>query len=101
MIIRVTPQVLKDQSNLVLDDIRTIEKNWGKITDLVNGSKSYWEGDASETHIRLFKDVEEEVNKLIGRLKQNPVKPQTMAGVYEVTEGEAEAGAAELPEDLF
>lgn len=101
MTIRVTPQVLKDQSNLVIEDIKSIKKHWEGIEDLVKGSKSYWEGDASDTHLRLLKDVEDDVNKLIERLGENPVKLQMMAGVYEVAEGDAQAASAELPEDVF
>ena len=101
MTIRVTPQVLKDQSNLVIGDIKDIKKHWRDIVDLVNGSKNYWEGDASDIHIRILKDVEDDINKLIDRLGQNPVKLQMMAGVYETTEAEAEGASADLPEDLF
>lgn len=101
MIIKVTPAELKNQSNQVLADIKSIEQHWKSMGDLVNGTKNYWEGDASNTHIRIYKDVEDDVNKIITRLKENPVKLQTMAGVYEETEQNAESKAAELPTDVF
>lgn len=101
MVIRVTPQELRNQSNQVLADIREIEKHWQGISDLVNGTKTYWEGDAGTTHMGIYKDAEEEVNKIIKRLKDNPVKLQTMAGVYDSAEAAAEASAAELPADVF
>lgn len=101
MNIRVTPQELRDQSVQVEEDIKAIEKHWKAITDLVNGTKNYWEGEASITHIGIYQDVEEEVNAIIRRLAENPVKLQTMAGVYETTERTAEAAAAELPSDVF
>lgn len=101
MNIKVTPQELLNQSNLVLEDIREIEKHWKGITDLVNGTKNYWEGEASSTHIGIYQDVEEEVNAIIKRLGDNPVKLQIMAGVYEGAERTAEAAAATLPSDVF
>lgn len=101
MIIKVTPSELRNQSNQVLADIKAIEKHWKGIGDIVRGTKGYWEGDASNTHIRIFRDVEEDVSKIIGRLKENPVKLQTMAGVYDEAESAAGDTAAELPTDVF
>ena len=101
MIIRVTPQELKNQSNQVLADIKSIEGHWKSIASLVKGSKNYWEGDASNTHIRIYKDVEDDVNEIIKRLKENPVKLQIMAGVYDEAERTAETQAAQLPSDVF
>lgn len=101
MIIKVTPAELRNQSNQVLADIKAIEKHWKSIGDIVTGTKNYWEGDASNTHIRIYRDVEDDVNKIIDRLKENPVKLQTMAGIYDEAESAAEAKAAELPTDVF
>ncbi|MBR0308479.1 MAG: WXG100 family type VII secretion target [Mogibacterium sp.] len=101
MVIKVTPAELKNQSNQVLTDIKAIEKHWKNIESLVKGTKNYWEGDASNTHIRIYRDVKDDVDKILKRLKENPVKLQQMAGVYEETEGMAENTANELPTDLF
>ena len=101
MIIKVTPAELKNQSNQVSADIKSIEKHWKSIGDIVRGTKNYWEGDASSTHIRIYKDVEDDVNKILARMRENPVKLLTMAGIYEETETNAEAQAAELPTDIF
>lgn len=101
MIIKVTPAELKNQANQVSSDIKSIEKHWNSISDLVNGTRTYWEGDASDTHIRIYKDVEEDVNKIIARMKENPVKLLAMAGIYDDAEQSAESTASELPTDVF
>lgn len=101
MIIKVTPEELKNQSNQVSEDIKAIEKHWRSISNLVNGTKTYWEGDASNTHIRIYKDVEDDVNKIIARMKENPVKLLTMAGIYDEAEQNAVSMSAELPTDIF
>ena len=101
MVIKVTPAELKNQSNQVLTDIKAIEKHWKNIESLVKGTKNYWEGDASNTHIRIYRDVKDDVDKILKRLNENPVKLQQMAGVYEVNEGYAVNTANELPTDLF
>ena len=69
MVIKVTPAELKNQSNQVLTDIKAIEKHWKNIESLVKGTKNYWEGDASNTHIRIYRDVKDDVDKILKRLK--------------------------------
>ena len=49
----------------------------------------------------IYRDVKDDVDKILKRLKENPVKLQQMAGVYEVNEGYAVNTANELPTDLF
>ena len=101
MFIKVTPTELKNQSDQVLADIKSIESHWKGIGTLINGTKNYWEGEASNTHVRIYKDIEDDVNKVITRLKENPVKLQTMAGVYDEAESSAEAAASQLPTNVF
>lgn len=101
MFIKVTPTELKNQSNQVLADIKSIEKHWKNIGTIVKGTKNYWEGEASNTHLKIYKDIEDDVNKVIKRLKENPVKLQTMAGVYDEAETNAVSAASELPTDIF
>lgn len=101
MRIRVTPQELKNQSNQVASDIKSIENHWKSIESIIKGTKNYWEGDASNTHIRLYKDVADDVREILKRLKGNPIKLQMMAGVYDEAEHAAETQAAGLPSDLF
>lgn len=101
MNIRVTPEALKNQSGLVAADIKEIEKHWEAISDLVAGTRNYWEGEAAGEHTGIYNDLKDEISGLIKRLGQNPVKLQMMAGVYDAAETKAEATAAELPADVF
>lgn len=101
MKIRVTPQELKNQSDQVASDIRSIENHWKSIESIIKGSRNYWEGDASNTHIRIYKDVADDVRDILKRLRENPIKLQMMAGVYDETEQNAETQAEGLPSDLF
>ena len=101
MIIKVTPAELKKQADQVKDDINEIERLWEAISDKVEGSKNYWEGDASREHMRIYEDIQDDVEKSIKKLKENPKKLMTMAGIYEEAETNAEAGAEQLPTDLF
>ena len=99
--LRVDTNVMKDQSNLVRNDINNIKRHWEKISSLINGTRGYWEGEASDAHIRIYRDIEDDVNKIIQRLEENPVKLQIEAGVYEAAETAATAEGSSLPTDIF
>lgn len=101
IILRVDTNVLKDQSNLVRDDIREIERCWNNIGKLINGTRGYWEGEASDAHIKVYRDIEPDVVKVIQRLKQNPVKLQMDAGIYDGTEQAISAEVTALPNEVF
>ena len=99
--IRVTPTELKNQSDQVIADIRLIKKSWQEIGRLIQGSKGYWEGEASDAHIAAYNDMKDEAEKVLVRLGENPVKLQQMAGVYIAGEQDAAAVAKTLPDNVF
>lgn len=101
MIIKVTTSELENQSKQVEADIKSIEKHWKQIEDIINGTRYYWEGEASDTHFRIYKDVEGDVSRILARMRENPEKLLTMAGIYKETEMNAESQAAKLPTDIF
>ena len=99
--LRVDTNVMKDQSNLVRNDVKNIERHWKSIIQLVERTKSYWEGEASDTHIKIFRDIEPDVETVLKRLNENPVKLQMEAGVYEAAEQEVASVGNSLPDDIF
>lgn len=99
--LRVDTNVMKDQSNLVRNDVKNIERHWKSIGKLINGTKNYWAGEASDAHFKLYKEIEADVDKIIQRLNENPVKLQMEAGVYEAAEQAATAEGNALPNDIF
>jgi WXG100 family type VII secretion target len=101
IMLRVTTEVLKDQSNQVRSDVQNIQRRWQNIQKLINGTRSYWEGEASDAHIKVYRDVEDDVTKIIQRLAENPVKLQQMAGIYDADEAKAAQTANSLPTEVF
>lgn len=99
--LRVDTNVMKDQSNLVRDDVKSIERHWRNICKLIKNTRSYWEGEASDAHIKIFREIEPEVEKVLKNLNENPVKLQTAAGVYDATEQELTSVGNSLPDDIF
>ena len=98
---KAAPEELKYLSDSALEYIKSIERCWDSITGLITGTTSYWEGDASNAHIRIYKDVEDDVNEIITRLKDNLMDFRMMNGIYEESGQNDEPKAAELPADVF
>ncbi len=99
--IRVNTEVLKNQSDQVMSDLDRIEKSWQEIGRIIKGSKGYWEGDASEAHVRVYEEMKDDAEKVLKRLKENPVKLQQMAGIYVEAETQNKAVSGQLPNDVF
>ena len=99
--VKVNTDIMKDQANLVRNDVRNIDKHWKSICKLVQSTRSYWEGEASDTHFKVFHDVEPDVTKVITRLDSNHEKLMIEAGVYEAAEKNAEGEANSLVSDIF
>ncbi|MBR0373658.1 MAG: WXG100 family type VII secretion target [Mogibacterium sp.] len=99
--IKVTPEVLKAQSNQVMDDLRKIERSWQEIGRLIDGSRGYWQGEASDAHVSIYNELKGDGDRIVQRLKENPIKLQQMAGIYDATEQEAKGLSNQLPSDAF
>jgi hypothetical protein len=47
------------------DSILKIAKHWGEICRIVEGSKSYWEGDSADAHNRIYEDVKRDMDEVL------------------------------------
>lgn len=99
--LKVTPEELKKKSDEISKEISAIETDFGKIEQLVTDTKKYWEGEASDQHIKSFNKMKDDLKTIIKRLKEHPKDLQEMAGVYEETEQAIKQIASALPVDLL
>ena len=99
--LKVSPDALRTKAQEISGQIQTIENNWNRIYDLIQNSKSYWQGEASDYHRKYLKDNNEEIKKLLKRLNEHPVDLQKMAGVYIEAENQAVQLASALPDDVI
>ncbi len=99
--LKVKTEVLQIQASNVKNEISAIEKEWRNIETLIKRSKGYWEGDASNQHIKYYMEVKEPVNKVIKRLKEHPTDLLKMAGIYSAAEQEAAGLANVLPDEVI
>lgn len=99
--LKVTPDVLKTQAQTIQNEIGVIEKQWSNIETLINRSKGYWEGDASQQHINYYGEIKEPVMQVIKRLKEHPTDLLKMAGIYDAVEKEAAGLTNSLPDEVI
>ena len=99
--LKVSPQQLKSKSAEIKKSIDAFEKNWNQASQLIRASKSYWAGDASNSHQKIYQECQEDVRQILRRLKEHPSDLLQMAGVYEAAEKEAQAFAGSLPSDVI
>ncbi len=99
--LKVSPEVLRAKAQEISGQIQMIENNWRRMYDLIQNSKSYWQGEASEYHRKYLKENDEETKKLLKRLREHPIDLQKMAGVYVEAEQKAVQIASALPDDVI
>lgn len=99
--LKVAPEELKKKSGEIQKEIADIEKDFAKIDEYVTGTKKYWEGDASDRHIKGYTEMKDDFKTIIKRLKEHPKDLETMAGVYEETESTIKTIASALPTDVL
>ena len=100
-VLKVTPDQLKSKSTVIENQITSFEKSWEQVMQIINNSKGYWIGDASQTHQKAFKVCQEDVQHIIKRLREHPEDLKRMSGIYEKTENLAVGLAQALPTDVI
>lgn len=101
ILLKVSTDEMKRKAGEVTKQVNQIEKNWNRICDAVNASKSYWEGDAGEVHRKFIQNNDSDVQTLLKRLREHPRDLLDMAGVYLSAEEQAKQLARALPKDVI
>ena len=100
-VMKVSTDVMRAQATKVDGYIKAIKKDFDEIRRIVNASKSYWVGDASDKHRSLFGEYEDSIQLILSRLAEHPDDLRKMAGIYEGAEQVNETLASQLPENVI
>ena len=92
---------MKKKAGEISTEIDAVKTAFDRIDEEVRGSKQYWEGDASDAHIKYYNSIKDELYKTVSRLKENPKNLLTMAGIYKAGENENKATAQILSADII
>ena len=99
--LKVTPAELKNAAGEISGQIRQVENGFGNLEREINASRNYWEGDASNAHLKYYESFKDEIAMALRRLKEHPTDLLRMAGLYEDNEKEAVQIAASLSDDVI
>lgn len=99
--IRVTPEQLKTKSDEVTVAISNMERALGRLSDIMQKTSSYWQGEAGDLHRRLYSEDKEVVDEMMKRLKEHPRDLLAIAGIYQEAEQKAVELSNMLPEDII
>lgn len=99
--LKVAPDTLKAKAQEIQGQIARFEAYWNQLAQIVQNTKGYWVGDASNSHQKQFKDYQEDVKRIINRLKEHPEELLEMADIYTKAEQEAIRIAQTLPDDVI
>ncbi len=99
--LKVTPEELYRQSTSVSNGVRTIRNSFDRMSGKVSATSSYWTGEAADGFRSTYSGYTDEINEIIARLTEHISELNTMAGVYEEAEDEAQELIASLPDDVI
>lgn len=98
--LRVTPEQLKTQKNVVQTDLNNIRNDITQITNEIMGTSSYWKGEAANKQRNDYEDSSQKINSMLDRLQTYPDRILQMAGIYETTEDANVQTASQLETDI-
>lgn len=82
MVLRVTPEVLKQKSDEFAGIIRDIKTHFDRVESISAKTKGYWQGDAGTHDRESYASYKSDIDYIVRRLEEHPIDLLTMAGIY-------------------
>lgn len=70
--VKVTPEVLKQKAAEVSQQIRVLDSLFKQLESKVNGTRSYWVGEAGEMHRRAYIEEKKEYRAYAASFERTP-----------------------------
>lgn len=99
--IRVTPQQLLTKADEVSKKVDSLKRAFDQMEVLVNGTQTYWKGEAGDAHREIYKSEKETIEAMIKRLSEHPADLRVIAQNYMNVESAVTSMAVELPGDVI
>lgn len=100
-LLKVDAQELVTIANRMQDQISNMNSAYIKIDQIVNRSQRYWQGEASDNHIRKNDDIKADYTKVYTELAKEPSNLYKIAGVYKEAEETTTDISMSLPVDVI
>lgn len=99
--IKVNSAVLEARAEGAEKQIMKVENCFEAVGELVNGSLSYWEGEAGDAHRREYAEYLDDVKESLARFRENVTDLCKIAGIYRENEKANAESGNELPADVI
>lgn len=84
--LKVTPEKLRATATELSSEGQTVSSQTQQMMSLVTGLSSSWQGDASNTYINKFKQLEDDINKINAMIQEHVRDLNDMAANYSTAE---------------
>lgn len=99
--IKVTPEVLREKSHILNVKIQRIRQAFNLLERDVNGTNSYWKGEANDVYREAYTEFRDEVDEIIRRLSEHVRDLNEMAGNYQQAEDDIKNMIEDLPNNII
>lgn len=99
--IKVNPDVLRAKASSTEGKIGELKAVFDALETTVNKTKTYWNGEAAESHREFYEKQKPDIETLFKRLAEEVSDLNQMASVYSTTEQEVKEISSELPSDVI
>ena len=99
--LRVTPEQLESAASEFSSKATTVGNLTSEMTNLVVGLGSAWEGDAATAYITKFRQLDDDIQKMISMIQEHSNDLNEMARVYRDAETENAEEAEALAGDVI
>ena len=99
--LRVTPEQLEAAAGEFSTKATTVGNLTSQMTQLVDGLNSVWEGEAATAYTAKFRQLDDDIQKMIRMIQEHSNDLNEMAGVYTRTDAEIMDAIADLAGDVI
>lgn len=101
MMLRVKTEKLVEVAGQVEGEISALRTRFESISDIVNGSASYWEAQGQTAYVQKYREKSGTVEEALQRFQSNVDSLKIIANVYSATEKTIEADVQGLSSDII
>lgn len=100
-ILRVTPEQLISTAGEFSTKGTTISNLTSEMVNLANGLSSAWEGEAATAYVTKFRELEDDIQRMIKMVQEHATDLEEMARVYREAENANVEAASSLSGDVI
>ncbi|MBP5280931.1 MAG: WXG100 family type VII secretion target [Lachnospiraceae bacterium] len=100
-ILKVTPETLESTANEFSGKGQAVSQLTAQMTDMVCGLSSVWEGDAATAYTTKFRQLDDDIQKMIKMIQEHAQDLNEMARIYREAETANAEEASGLPGDVI